>query len=88
MALCFFSVPAFARLARAAALRVREQNYVVAAGLSGTGPLRTLVRHITPNILPQLITFAFLGMGITVVLEGALSYLGAGIPPPAPAGGT
>ena len=87
IALCFFSVPAFARLARAATLRVREQNYIVAAGLSGTGALRTLVGHITPNILPQLITFALLGMGITVVLEGALSFLGLGIPPPAPSWG-
>jgi peptide/nickel transport system permease protein len=86
-ALCFFSVPAFARLARAATLRVREQDYIVAAGLSGTGHLRTLTRHIGPNILPQLITFAFLGMGITVVLEGALSFLGLGIPLPSPSWG-
>jgi peptide/nickel transport system permease protein len=86
-ALSFFSVPAFARLARAATLRMREQNYMVAAGLSGTGHVRTLLRHITPNILPQLITFAFLGMGITIVLEGALSFLGLGIPPPAPSWG-
>lgn len=87
VALSFFSVPAFARLARAATLRMREQNYMVAASLSGTGHVRTLLRHITPNILPQLITFAFLGMGITIVLEGALSFLGLGIPPPAPSWG-
>jgi peptide/nickel transport system permease protein len=86
-ALLFFSVPAFARIARAATLRVREQNYIVAAGLSGTGHTRTLLRHIAPNILPQLLTFAFLGMGITIVLEGALSFLGLGIPPPAPSWG-
>jgi len=86
-ALCFFSIPAFARIARAATLRVREQNYVLAAGLSGTGHLRTVLRHIAPNILPQLITFAFLGMGITIVLEGALSFLGLGIPLPAPSWG-
>ncbi|HEX4010767.1 MAG TPA: ABC transporter permease [Solirubrobacteraceae bacterium] len=86
-ALCFFSIPAFARIARAATLRVREQNYVVAAGLSGTGHVRTVLRHIAPNIVPQLITFAFLGMGITIVLEGALSFLGLGIPLPAPSWG-
>jgi peptide/nickel transport system permease protein len=87
IALCFFSVPAFARLARAATLRVREQNYIVAAGLSGAGSVRTLIGHITPNIFPQLMTFAFLGMGITIILEGALSFLGLGIPPPAPSWG-
>src|SRR5690348_12077867 len=86
-ALCFFSIPALARIARAATLRVREQNYIVAAGLSGSGNIRTLARHVMPNILPELITFGLLGIGIIIVLEGALSFLGLGIPPPAPSWG-
>lgn len=86
-ALCFFSIPALARIARAATLRVREQNFIVAAGLSGSGNLRTLARHVMPNILPELITFGLLGIGIIIVLEGALSFLGLGIPPPAPSWG-
>ncbi|HTU84805.1 MAG TPA: ABC transporter permease [Solirubrobacteraceae bacterium] len=86
-ALSFFSVPALARIARAATLRVREQNYIVAAGLSGSRHWRTLLRHIMPNILPELMTFALLGMGIVIVLEGALSFLGLGIQPPTPSWG-
>lgn len=86
-ALAFFSVPAFARIARAATLRLREQPFMVAAMLCGTGTRRTLFRHIAPNIAPQLITFSMLGMGITIVIEGALSFLGLGIPPPAPSWG-
>jgi peptide/nickel transport system permease protein len=86
-ALCFFSVPAFARIARAATLRVREQTFMVAGRLSGTSNWRMLARHVAPNILPQLVTFALLGMGITIILEGALSFLGLGIPPPAPSWG-
>jgi peptide/nickel transport system permease protein len=86
-ALCFFSVPALARIARAATLRVREQNFIVAAGLSGSGHTRTLLRHVMPNIFPELITFGLLGIGIIIVLEGALSFLGLGIPPPAPSWG-
>jgi peptide/nickel transport system permease protein len=86
-ALSFFSVPALARLARAATLRVREQNYIVAAELSGTGRVRTLLRHVVPNILPELMTFALLGLGIVIVLEGALSFLGLGIQPPNPSWG-
>lgn len=86
-ALSFFSIPALARIARAATLRVREQNYIVAAGLSGTGHLRTLLRHVVPNILPELMTFALLGIGIVIVLEGALSFLGLGIQPPNPSWG-
>lgn len=86
-ALSFFSIPAFARVARAATLRVREQTYVVAADLSGTSRARTLTRHVAPNILPEIVTFALLGMGVTVVLAGALSFLGLGIPQPQPSWG-
>jgi peptide/nickel transport system permease protein len=86
-ALCFFSVPAFARISRAATLRVREQTFMVAARLSGTNFPRMLLGHVAPNILPQLISFALLGMGITMILEGALSFIGLGVPPPAPSWG-
>jgi peptide/nickel transport system permease protein len=86
-ALAFFSVPAFARISRAATLRLREQPFMVAARLCGTRTPRMLFGHIAPNIVPQLVTFAMLGMGITIVIEGALSFLGLGIPPPAPSWG-
>lgn len=86
-ALCVFSVPAFARVARAATLRLREQPFMTAARLSGTRQRRMLLGHIAPNILPQLLTFALLGMGITIILEGALSFLGLGVQPPDPSWG-
>ena len=86
-ALAFFSVAAFARIARAATLQLREQTFMTAARLSGTPAWRTLVRHIAPNILPGLITFALLGMGIIIILEGALSFLGLGVPAPDPSWG-
>ncbi|MQA08742.1 MAG: ABC transporter permease subunit [Pseudonocardiaceae bacterium] len=87
LALAFFSVPAFARISRAATLRLREQPFMVAARLCGTRGWRVLLRHLAPNIMPQLITFGMLGMGIIIVIEGALSFLGLGIPPPAPSWG-
>jgi peptide/nickel transport system permease protein len=86
-ALCFFSVPATARISRAASLRVREQTFMTAARLSGTSAPRMLLGHIAPNILPQLLTYALLGMGIIMILEGALSFVGLGVPPPAPSWG-
>jgi peptide/nickel transport system permease protein len=86
-ALTFFSVPAFARIARAATLRLREQPFMVAAGLSGTGAWRMLARHIAPNIFPQLATFGLLGIGIAINIEGAVSFLGLGIPLPQPSWG-
>jgi peptide/nickel transport system permease protein len=87
MALSFFSIPATARISRAATLSLCEQPFIAAAKLCGTSWRRTLLRHIAPNIAPQLLTFAILGMGLIIVIEGALSFLGLGIPPPAPSWG-
>jgi peptide/nickel transport system permease protein len=81
-ALLFFSIPAFARIARAETLRLREQTFMLAARLSGTKTWRILLRHIAPNILPALMTFALLGAGVVIILEGALSFFGLGIPQP------
>jgi len=87
LALAFFSIPAFARISRAATLRLRELPFMASAVLCGTPGWRILLRHVAPNIAPQLITFGMLGMGIVIVIEGALSFLGLGIPPPAPSWG-
>ena len=86
-ALSAFSIPAFARVARAATLRLRDQPFVVAARLSSARPWRILFGHIAPNMLPQLATFSLLGAGVTIILEGALDFLGYGIPDPAPSWG-
>jgi peptide/nickel transport system permease protein len=87
LALSFFSVPAFARISRAATLRLRERTFILAARLSGTGSARILLRHVAPNIVPQLVTFGLLGMGVIIILEGALSFFGLGVPPPNPSWG-
>jgi peptide/nickel transport system permease protein len=87
-ALSFFSIPAFGRLARAATLSLRGQTFMLAARLAGTSRRRVLTRHIVPNIAPQLLTFALLGVGVAIILEGALSFLGFGIPLPEPSWGS
>ena len=81
-ALSFYSVPAFARLARAATLRLREANFMLAASLSGTPRWRIVLFHLAPNLLPQQLTFALLGAGVAIIQEGALSFLSLGVPPP------
>jgi peptide/nickel transport system permease protein len=86
-ALSFFSVPSFARIARAETLQLRERTFILASKLSGTSDARVLARHVTPNILPQLLTFGLLGMGVIIILEGALSFFGLGVPAPAPSWG-
>ena len=81
-ALAVFSIPAFGRLSRGATLALREQTFMLAARLSGTRGWRMIVRHVVPNILPGLLTFSLLGFGVVIILEGALSFLGLGIPLP------
>jgi peptide/nickel transport system permease protein len=81
-ALSVFSIPAFGRIARGATLALREQTFILAARLSGTRGWRVILRHIIPNIVPQLLTFSLLGIGVVIILEGALSFLGFGIPLP------
>jgi peptide/nickel transport system permease protein len=86
-ALSFFSVPAFARLARAQTLRLRESNFILAARLSGTRSGRVIFAHIIPNVISQLVTFSFLGVSITIILEASLSFLGLGVRLPNPSWG-
>lgn len=81
-ALSFYSVPAFARVARTATLRLRDRTFMVAARILGTKWWRMILFHLTPNLMPQLVTFALLGAGVAIILEGALSFLSLGVPPP------
>jgi peptide/nickel transport system permease protein len=81
-ALSVFSVPVYGRISRSATLALREQIFMLAARLSGTRGWRVMLRHIVPNITPQLMTFSLLGFGVVIILEGALSFLGLGIPLP------
>jgi peptide/nickel transport system permease protein len=81
-ALAIFSIPAFGRIARSATLTLRGQTFMLAARLSGTSRRRIILRHVIPNITPQLLTFSLLGIGVVMILEGALSFLGLGIPLP------
>ncbi|WP_197517517.1 ABC transporter permease [Microbacterium karelineae] len=87
LALSAFAIPGVARVARSSTLRVTAMPFVQAAALGGSPWWRTLLFHIAPNVLPQLMNFAMLGMGIVIVTEGALSFLGLGIPAPAPSWG-
>jgi peptide/nickel transport system permease protein len=86
-ALALFSIPAIARISRSATLRVREEPFILAASLSGIPSWRILLEHVAPNIMPQLVAYSLLGMGAVINIEGAVSYLGLGVPLPAPSWG-
>jgi peptide/nickel transport system permease protein len=86
-ALSVFSVPAFARVTRGSTLVVRQLPFIEAARLSGTRSWRIILRHVLPNVLPGVISFSLIGVGIVVILEGALDFLGLGIQQPKPSWG-
>jgi peptide/nickel transport system permease protein len=81
-ALSVFAVPVQGRIARGVTLTLRSLPFMTAARLSGTRSWRIIVRHILPNIMPVIVTFSLLGVGIVIIIEGALDYLGYGIPLP------
>jgi peptide/nickel transport system permease protein len=72
-----------ARLVRAELLTIREQNYVEAARALGARPLRLLMRHALPHLLPATLVNITFGVGTAILMESALSFIGLGIQPPA-----
>lgn len=81
------TIPAFARVTRAATLGVMASDYVLAARSSGTGRVETARRHVLPNIAPVIGVQASVSFGIAILAEAALSYIGLGTPPPIPTWG-
>ncbi len=88
LALCIIGWVGYARVMRGQVLKVREYDFVQAAKALGAGNMRILFSHIMPNAIQPLIVQASLGMAGAVLSEASLSFLGLGIPPPAPSWGT
>ena len=86
-ALAVFGIPAVGRVARGATLTIRGLPFMTAARLAGTRRWRIIARHVVPNIMPNIVTFSLLGLGIIIILEGALDFLGYGIQRPTPSWG-
>jgi len=76
-----------ARIVRAEFLSLREKEFVEAARAAGARDRRIIFRHILPNALSPIIVNATLVIGIAIILEAALSFLGFGVRPPEPAWG-
>ncbi|MGA9874467.1 MAG: ABC transporter permease [Solirubrobacteraceae bacterium] len=82
---CF---PYVAKPLRAQALSLREREFVDAARVQGLGPVRIMVDEILPNLASTIVVFAPLIIANAILLEAALSYLGAGVQAPSPSWGT
>jgi peptide/nickel transport system permease protein len=86
--LCLFIWPRFARQVRGEVLQLKHMDYVSLAKVSGASTARILFIHIFPGTINTLIVVATLQVGIVILLESTLSFLGAGVPPPTPAWGS
>ena len=81
-------VPYMARPIRGEVLALREKEFVEAAVAAGKGPLRVMISELLPNIISTIIVFSALNIANNMLLESALSFLGAGVHPPNASWGT
>jgi peptide/nickel transport system permease protein len=75
------------RIVRGEVLSLREREFVQAARALGMGDLRIILRHVIPNTMAPVIVSATLGIGLTILTEASLSFLGLGVQPPTPSWG-
>jgi peptide/nickel transport system permease protein len=77
----------YARLVRGETLSIRERDFIARARVAGASHTRIMVKYIFPNVVNSLVVLATLQVGYVILLESALSFLGAGLPRPMPAWG-
>lgn len=82
LAVSLLAIPALARIVRASTLQVADRDYVKAAQVLGNKRLSILFREVLPNVMPTLVSFAFLTFGIILVAESSLAFLGLSVEAP------
>lgn len=81
-AVALFSVPTFARIARASVMNAREEEYVTAARALGARDARIIARSILPNVVSPILIYASLRLATSILTAATLSFLGLGAQPP------
>jgi peptide/nickel transport system permease protein len=79
--------PRFARQVRGETLAIKENDYIALARVAGRSGTYIVWRHIFPNVVPSLLVVSTLQVAYVILVEGSLSFLGVGVPPPHPAWG-
>ncbi len=87
VAIAVTRIPFGGRIVRAVALSLKEMAYVEAARAIGAAPLRIMARHILPQCVAPYLILATTHLGVAIIIEAALGFLGVGIPPPTPTWG-
>ena len=80
----FTSWVSYGRVARAMALTLREREFVLSARTQGASSTWNIRKHLLPNVLPQMVIVGSYELGLIIIIESSLSYLGLGIQPPLP----
>lgn len=75
--------PQYARVLRSEVVTIRNQDFVTMSKIMGGSSFWSITRHVVPNVIPTLLVLATLQVGLAIIAEGSLSFLGIGIPPPA-----
>jgi peptide/nickel transport system permease protein len=88
LALAFISIPTYGRVVRGVVLSIREKEYIEAARTSGSGHWKIIFLHVLPNAMAPLTVVTTIGVANAILIEAALSFLGLGVPPPAPSWGS
>src|SRR4051812_14960245 len=78
----------YARVIRGEVLSLREREFVKLAEIAGASSTRVIMRHILPNVMNSTMVLASLTIGVVIIAEASLSFLGVGVPPPQPAWGS
>src|SRR5499427_8823175 len=87
VAIAITRIPFGGRIVRAVALSLKEMAYVEAARAIGASPLRVMAKHILPQCVAPYLILATTHLGVAIIIEAALGFLGVGIPPPTPTWG-
>jgi len=87
IALALVFIPTYGRVVRGSVLSIRQKEYIEAARNAGSGHLKIIFLHVLPNTMAPLIVITTISVANAILIEAALSFLGLGVPPPAPSWG-
>ena len=88
LALSALSWAPYARMMRGEVIKLRQEDFVAQARIIGSSTTRIMLKHLFPNIVNTLVVLMTMSVGLVILIEASLSFLGAGIPPPDPSWGS
>lgn len=88
LALSALSWAPYSRMMRGEVIKIREEDFIAQARITGASSVRILVKHIFPNVVNTLVVLMTMSVGLVILIEASLSFLGAGVPATTPTWGS